>query len=116
MAGQQKSASFCFPKHTDAVRSCAGFFLSYNSSHLAPNITEAVGNLMQRHPGKPLYVAGHSMGGALATLCAIDLKFAFGIPDVRVYTYGSPRVGNDIFARFFAANIQVLTATLTATL
>ena len=47
------------------------------------------------------------MGGALATICAIDLKFAFGLPDVRVYTYGSPRVGNDIFASFFAANIQV---------
>ena len=81
--------------------------MSYNTSNLAPNITEAVGNLIQRHPGKPLYVAGHSMGGALATLCAIDLKFAFGLPDVRVYTYGSPRVGNDIFASFFAANIQV---------
>lgn len=43
--------------------------------------------------GKPLYVAGHSLGGALATIATRDLK-----PPVKIaacYTFGSPRVGNE---------------------
>jgi hypothetical protein len=78
-----------------------GFFMSYNASSLAPNITIAVRELVKQHPGKPLYVAGHSMGAAMAHICAIDLRFTINLTDVRVYTYGSPRVGNTIFEEFF---------------
>jgi hypothetical protein len=39
---------------------------------------------------RALYVAGHSLGGALATL-------AEGLPVRAAYTYGSPRVGNLAF-------------------
>jgi hypothetical protein len=42
-------------------------------------------------------VAGHSLGGALATLCAHALKDLFKIE--AVYTFGSPRVGNGTFQR-----------------
>ena len=62
-----------------------------------------------QYPGDPWYVIGHSMGAAMATLSALDLKFSIQpTPDVRVYTFGSPRVGNDIFATFFESTIQVL--------
>ena len=43
--------------------------------------------------GKPLFVAGHSLGGAVATIAARRLN-----PGHRVaacYTYGSPRVGTE---------------------
>ena len=40
--------------------------------------------------GKQLLVTGHSLGAALATLVAGRLNN----PDVVLYTYGSPRVGN----------------------
>jgi len=78
----------------------AGFYVSYNNSSLEPNITAAVRNMAAAHPNAPLYVIGHSMGAALATICAMDVKFKAKLRDVRLYTFGSPRVGNDIFASF----------------
>ena len=78
----------------------AGFYVSYNNSSLEPNITAAVRNMAAAHPGAPLYVIGHSMGAALATICAMDVKFKANLTDVHLYTFGSPRVGNDIFASF----------------
>ncbi|MFA0248116.1 lipase family protein [Vibrio sp. 10N.261.45.A4] len=41
---------------------------------------------------KPLFITGHSLGGALATIAAKRLKFDFGI--AACYTFGSPRVGD----------------------
>ena len=50
--------------------------------------------------GPPLYVTGHSLGGALAVLCACDLASLHSITVRGVYTYGAPRVGNAEFARW----------------
>ena len=45
--------------------------------------------------------AGHSLGGALATLAAYDIRKAcpgLGSLDLRCYTFGAPRTGNHAFA------------------
>ena len=42
---------------------------------------------------KPLFITGHSLGGALATIAAKKLSHRGGI--AACYTFGSPRVGND---------------------
>ncbi|HEY9889142.1 MAG TPA: lipase family protein, partial [Candidatus Obscuribacterales bacterium] len=42
---------------------------------------------------KKIWVAGHSLGGALAVLLTATL-LADGIPVAGLYTYGAPRVGN----------------------
>lgn len=42
---------------------------------------------------KPLFIVGHSLGGAMATLAALFLQRE-GLPVHTVWTYGSPRVGN----------------------
>ncbi|QOV23637.1 lipase family protein [Anabaenopsis elenkinii] len=46
-----------------------------------------------------LTVTGHSLGGALATLCALDLQYNFNstLSDIEVYTFGAPKVGNKNF-------------------
>jgi len=43
--------------------------------------------------GKPLFITGHSLGGALATVAAKSLSHNGGI--AACYTFGSPRVGDD---------------------
>ncbi|KAG2487460.1 hypothetical protein HYH03_013883 [Edaphochlamys debaryana] len=48
-----------------------------------------------------LWLTGHSLGGALATLCAADLANK-GLYISGVYTFGSPRVGDDRFRSRYA--------------
>ena len=43
---------------------------------------------------------GHSLGGGLATLAALDIQFNTD-KDVSCYTYGSPKVGNKNFIASF---------------
>jgi len=50
---------------------------------------------------KNLYITGHSLGGALATICSLDLSKYQPI----VYTFGAPRVGNQIFASVYQTNV-----------
>ena len=49
---------------------------------------------------RPLYITGHSLGASLATLAAMDLAIRVPElrPQLRLYTYASPRVGNVEFA------------------
>jgi Lipase (class 3) len=47
-------------------------------------------------PGKPVYVTGHSKGGALASLGAYLMTVA-GIPVKQVVTFASPRTGDAAF-------------------
>lgn len=46
----------------------------------------------------------HSLGGALATLCAYDIAVCerlSGSVDVSCYTFGAPRTGNHVFAELY---------------
>ena len=47
----------------------------------------------ERHADKPLYVTGHSLGGAIATVAAKKLAHEGGM--AACYSFGSPRVGDD---------------------
>lgn len=54
-----------------------------------------------RHQGKPLFITGHSLGGALAAIATKKLRHKNG-GIAACYTYGSPRVGN----KEWTANIK----------
>lgn len=50
---------------------------------------------------KPLWFTGHSLGGAMATLCAGRCKLSKGIRSPEgLYTFGSPRVGDRQYVHF----------------
>lgn len=61
-------------------------------------------------------IAGHSLGGIFAILCALDLacpRFDDGHDAVRtappvVYTFGAPRVGDKLFARTVRARLPLV--------
>lgn len=56
--------------------------------------------LHKKHPTYPVHLVGHSLGGAVACLAALELKVSLGIDDVVVTTFGEPRLGNDALVRF----------------
>lgn len=51
--------------------------------------------------GQTLWFTGHSLGGALATLAVSRLVLAEDKPVGGLYTFGSPRVGDRVFAQNF---------------
>lgn len=56
-------------------------------------------------PNKRLIITGHSLGGALATLCALDLAYNTQFAPPIVYTYGAPRIGDPAFAEAYNQKI-----------
>jgi predicted lipase len=64
-------------------------------------LASALSALSFEKPLASLVVCGHSLGGAMATLLALDLTVNtdFGVPTV--YTYASPRVGDSAFVNLY---------------
>jgi triacylglycerol lipase len=56
-----------------------------------------------------LWLTGHSLGAALATLAAARLRIEAGTPLNGLYTFGSPRVGNGDFTSRFDQVLKVQT-------
>ncbi len=65
-----------------------------------PLSTSILGHLTDS-AGTPLFITGHSLGGALAVLATFLCQQA-AIPVAATYTYGCPRVGDDVFCSSFA--------------
>lgn len=64
-------------------------------------------NLNKENP-KRIFITGHSLGGALATLCAVDIDYNmnddFGI-DITCIVFGCPKVGNKEFVQSYDSRI-----------
>ena len=54
---------------------------------------------MNKYNIKTLNVAGHSLGGALASIAAIQLHHEFPRLNICCYTFGSPRPGDKQFSK-----------------
>jgi predicted lipase len=72
-----------------------GIYDFYQSS-LAKSVREAVKSI---DPKIPLLIAGHSLGSALATLAAMDVALLYPKlqPNLHLYAYAGPRVGDRAF-------------------
>ena len=71
-----------------------GFIEAYKS------VREAVLQRVKKAPQQRIICTGHSLGAALACLCALDIQY--NTPkSVRCVTYGCPKVGNAAFAESY---------------
>jgi triacylglycerol lipase len=73
-----------------------GFLQTYNV--FRATVMETLAGLDTR---KRFFIAGHSLGAALATLAVADLAASTGFKSPVVYTYASPRVGDKAFAQSY---------------
>src|SRR6516162_5394086 len=64
----------------------------------SPTVVNALAKLPFPHPVSSVTICGHSLGGALATLLALDVAANTVFTGPAVYSYGSPRVGDSLFA------------------
>ncbi len=67
-----------------------GFYRAFKA------VEEKVDEVIKRYPECPLYITGHSLGGALALMAT---RFVANKSLGACYTFGSPRACNSIFAR-----------------
>ncbi|KAI0244540.1 hypothetical protein L0F63_007313 [Massospora cicadina] len=79
----------------------AGFKKTADSLRIP--IIKNLGNLLAQYNQYQVKVVGHSLGGAVATLMVIYIHQDLMIPfsQLTLVTYGQPRVGNVVFARWF---------------
>lgn len=83
-----------------------GFTAMYRSFRLgtgaaALGVVAALASLPFAPAATSLTICGHSLGGALATLLALDTAAHSKIPHQAIYTYASPRTGAPNFVSTF---------------
>ena len=88
----------------------AGFMLQANS------LMQYVANNIASGPTcRPIYMTGHSLGGALATIIASVLAPLHPTREVYAVTFGAPRVGNANYKRYCDSipNLHIMRVTHT---
>ena len=83
------------------IRVHSGFLRAYKAPGVRDSILRAVG------PGiRSVKITGHSLGAALAVLCAVDIQYNFPRRDIEVVLFGCPRVGNQAFVRSYNQRVN----------
>nr|AAB26004.1 lipase [Penicillium camembertii, Peptide, 276 aa] [Penicillium camemberti] len=77
-----------------------GFWSSWKL--VRDDIIKELKEVVAQNPNYELVVVGHSLGAAVATLAATDLR-GKGYPSAKLYAYASPRVGNAALAKYITA-------------
>ncbi|NTU25558.1 lipase family protein [Bacillus tequilensis] len=85
-----------YPYVKNGGKTSRGFTCLYQSTR--NNLLRQINKLST---SKKLFVTGHNYGGALATLAAFDIAVNTGFNHPFLYTYGSPRIGDPVFASQF---------------
>lgn len=80
----------------------SGFYKQLHQKGVYDKILETVKQLLNEHPDFSLYVTGHSLGAALATLSGFILANEL-THHVTVVSFASPRVGNAEWKKAFDA-------------
>ncbi|KAJ1331358.1 Lipase (class 3) [Microdochium nivale] len=78
-----------------------GFLSSWKAAR--DDVLPTLKLLHDQYPDYPIYLLGHSLGGAVAALAALEIKVILGWDNVVVTTFGQPRVGNRGFVKYIDA-------------
>ena len=78
----------------------SGFLSQYNS------IKSRIFEIISRTSVSKITFVGHSLGGAVASICALVVQNEFASKKIKCVTFGSPRVGNKEFADSFNKVVQ----------
>lgn len=77
-----------------------GFYVAY--SGIRKKLIDFVLNKIRDYNIEKISITGHSLGGGLATISALDLAIHISTDiEIEVYTYGAPRVGNLEFSNYY---------------
>lgn len=82
-----------------------GFYSAYHNTTIRSGVLLAVQRAKKLYGELGIMVTGHSMGGAMASFCALDLTVNYGESVVQVMTFGQPRIGNSAFASYFSKHL-----------
>ena len=93
----------CKHNYKDNIRIHSGFHRQLFSNSNYFKLTSCLSNLLRTDEYKDysVYVTGHSLGGALATMYGYFLSKELCHNDVTVVSFASPRVGNEDFRQDF---------------
>lgn len=95
-----KELDLNYPGPTDAMVH-SGFYAAYHNTTIRERVLDAVIDILRIRSDLSIMITGHSMGGAMATFCALDLAAHYALKDIEVVTFGQPRVGNYAFAMYY---------------
>jgi triacylglycerol lipase len=88
----------------DGGKTEEGFTKVYNSIH--ESIVDKVNDLIESENFTTLFVTGHSLGAALATLAIPELIENTAFSQPIMYNFASPRVGDATFMRLYDSLID----------
>jgi triacylglycerol lipase len=75
-----------------------GFLDTYRS------VRDEIEQVLSSQSGRmKLFIGGHSLGAAIATLALPDIEMKMNRRIAAAYTFGSPRVGDNIFAKAYGS-------------
>lgn len=72
-----------------------GFWQAYTS------IRDKLYQSLKQYNIANLFITGHSLGGALSTITALDIAEELGYSNISMINFGSPRVGNSDYVAIF---------------
>ncbi|KMZ72989.1 putative class 3 lipase [Zostera marina] len=82
-----------------------GFYYAYHNTTLRDGILDGILHAKNLYGDIGIVVTGHSMGGAIASFCALDLAVNYKVKTVQLMTFGQPRIGNEIFSSYFSEHV-----------
>lgn len=102
-SGRDWKTNLAFSKQTvpygnaaSPIRVHSGFISAYKS----PRVRGVIHGMMSPDIRR-VRVMGHSLGAALAALCALDLEYNFPDRDYEALLFGAPRIGNGAFKKSY---------------